>query len=128
MGSASFNILLMLSKELMSKQASFIVESAFRAGDESLFSIPYDKYEVAQLWCNADDKVLLSRFRHRSLNGMRHSGHQDHLNQSELERLLTNHMFGPLQLPAELVTIDTNNFESKSYHDKYTWFRDQNLE
>ncbi len=126
-GSASFKLLLMLSNELFSKGTSFIVESAFRAGDEQCFQIPYDKYTVTQLWCNANDDVLLLRFRERALSGLRHSGHQDHLNLPELEGLLENKAFKPLDLAIELVSIDTNNFASQFYQDAYEAFRDSHL-
>jgi len=81
---------------------------------------------VSQLWCNADNYVLLSRFRERALSGLRHSGHQYHLNQSEFAGLLKRKTFSPLDLAVELVDFNTNDFGSEHCQNTYMAFLDQN--
>lgn len=119
-GKASFQLLLQIASELSSKKVPFILESAFRATDGARLLEALGTDDLLQIFCAADSATLLSRFEKRASSGERHPGHADHCSLAELRESLDTGLYGKLDLPGRLVTIDTTNPDSAAYRDGYS--------
>jgi predicted kinase len=67
-------------------------------------------FDALQLFCWAPDETLLRRYEARAPE--RHPGHLDASILEEIHTQLAAGRWQPLQLPGELLTVDTRSFES----------------
>jgi len=72
------------------------------------------KYKVIiiQVLCYADGNILVDRFKERSLSGMRHPGHCDHLTFDEHRPILLSGRMKSLPSKGPLIELDTTDFDS----------------
>jgi predicted kinase len=67
-------------------------------------------FEALQLFCWAPDEILLGRYEARAPE--RHPGHMDASILEEMGGQLAAGRWQPLELPGELLTVDTRSFEA----------------
>ena len=67
-------------------------------------------FEALQVFCWAPDEILLTRYAARAPE--RHPGHVDAWMIEEIRTQLASGRWQPLQLPGELLRVDTRSFES----------------
>lgn len=70
-----------------------------------------------QVQCVADGAVLLDRFTARSVSVERHPGHSDDTNLSEFRSDLLAGRYEPLDVPGDLLTVDTTDLDAVSVVD-----------
>jgi predicted kinase len=70
-------------------------------------------FDALQLYCWAPDEILLSRYKARAPE--RHPGHLDASIIDEIRDQRAEGRWQPLQLPGELVKIDTRSFEALDF-------------
>ena len=122
-GAASYNILYYLTESLFESQTSFIIESKFKPeADTVRFQTYITKYgfQLLQILCETEGKVLFERFKTRSESGDRHPGHVDHHNYDEFKETLLYGRAAQLDITGSFLQIDTTNFASIDYDQIYT--------
>jgi predicted kinase len=117
LGRASYDLLYLIARNLVSRQLSLILESNFKP--------QYDRPRLQQLQsefplrfleilCFADGQILFQRFKDRALSGLRHPGHVDQLCLDEQETILSPGKAEPLNL-GEVIEINTTDFSRLDY-------------
>ena len=116
-GQATFALMDVQIKELLSRHVSIIVEANFKPDfDSEKFQSWIDTYNCSaiQIVCKADNEVLFDRFRQRALAGERHPGHDD-VNQLEKWRAYFSDpelQALPLGITSKVIEVDTSNFDA----------------
>lgn len=90
---------------------SVIVESNFKKDVDSQRFNDIAKSSGAQcvqILCKADGDVLFSRWNERIANGTRHQGHAESVSLEDIRLDMLN-PYPPLDLPGQLIEIDTTN-------------------
>jgi hypothetical protein len=64
-------------------------------------------FDAIQIYCFADEEILLRRHRQRFEQGERHPGHVDHLTLEEVAEVIAENRNGPLDLDGTLISVDT---------------------
>jgi len=102
LGDAAYALIFALARSILGADASVIVEANFfRDQREDFASLPAHRF--VQLHCHAPLAVLTERYASRS----RHSGHHDAEKIKELGPRLASGTHDPLDLPGELIELDT---------------------
>ncbi len=109
LGKASFELLVMCARKLVSSGGSCIVESTFRPGDGLYFEDIRRSHSnrVLQVFCRASVDEICERFHRRMNEGSRHPGHCDESNDEELIHLMNSGEFVPLEVDGLLIQINT---------------------
>lgn len=115
LGSASYEIMYYIAKEILESGKSLILESNFHERSiQSLVQLA-DLGQVIQIYCYADDKVIYKRFKNRHYSGQRHLSHVAY---STFKDYKTNVLKGrnyKLDIPCKLIEINLNNFSKVKY-------------
>lgn len=118
LGVAAYKLLYEQIEEMLAAGVSLIVEANFKAEYDSLIFkeiITKHNPHVIQLICRADGDVLFNRFKERSESGERHPGHVDHKNYDEFAPILRSGEYRPLDIPGDILDIDTTDFSKIDY-------------
>jgi shikimate kinase len=112
LGQVSYVLLYYMLAQQLAAGKSCIVETAFNAEfanrEFKVIQARYD-FDPIQVLCQTEAKVLLERFRQRSIYGERHPGHVDHLNQAEMERIVQSG-YRLLNIGGKVFEVDTTDF------------------
>ena len=114
-GKAAFELQYLVASELIQANVDFILETAFhRASADNLRSL-LKTCEIMQVWVFADTDVLVERAKRRA----RHPGHGGWSAkiEQEIRDKISNGTYDPLDIGGELMKIDANQFDSKTYQD-----------
>ncbi len=118
LGSASYDLLFDFIEKLLSTKYTLIVETNFnpKLHNKKLKKLKkkYNTY-IIQLYCYADDKVILDRFRKRWKSGKRHPGHVDHISIKELGQGLAKKEYRLINVGDKIIKVNTNNFKKINY-------------
>ena len=100
---------------------SLIIEGDFAGRQRKvLHSLLTSQVSVVEIYCQADGKVLLERFRQRRDSGDRHKGHRDNLWGPVLWLAVCAAKLGwrwprPLRLSGRTLIVDTSDFSKVKY-------------
>ncbi len=109
-GQAAYRILASMIEQLITGGSSCVVESNFAHGmGEDDFAPFIGRASIIQVHCTAPNDIILARFRERAESGERHAGHQDLDVLDDLAVALDTGRYDPLDLPAPLYRVDTND-------------------
>ncbi len=114
-GNCSYSILYPFLEQLLKAGQNLIFESNFKEQYDSKKFQELQRVhgcEYFQILCEADGKVLYQRFVDRVQKKERHPGHCDEAVAEEQEDLLLNGVWKPLDIPGELLRIDTTDFSN----------------
>ncbi len=117
-GYASIVVMFNFVEALLAAGNSLVVENAFHAKLETpRFTELRSRYGCTflQVYCKADDAVLLDRFGSRAGSDERHPGHGDGAIVEELRLRLEDGTYDPMDLEGKLITIDTTDFAKVDY-------------
>jgi predicted kinase len=117
LGGATFALLYYFVEVELRAGRSLVVECNFLAE----FSVPrfldlrrtYG-FEPFQIFCHAEQEVLVERFRRRYHSGQRHPGHVDEVLLAEPETL-DQSRYAPLPIGGDVITVDTSDFALVDY-------------
>ena len=119
LGRASFDLLYLFAEAQLAAGRSFAMESNFSPeyANAPLLRMK-EKYgfKPVQVLCQANEEILLQRYRARVESGERHPGHVDHLNYENVRPILRNGRYPPLELGGAVIEVDTNDFDTLDYH------------
>jgi len=90
---------------------SVVVESNFKPGIDSerfIAIVNESNANCIQILCTTSGEELFRRWNERIANGSRHEGHVEVISLEDIKRDLSL-PYEPLQLPGQLMTIDTTN-------------------
>lgn len=127
LGSASYDLLFHLVKEVLRLKKPVILETHFTIQSVNEFIELEDKYNVLplQIVCSAKPEVILDRVKNRVSSGERHPGHVDDTRFDELKEKV-NIEYKPLEIGGKILLVDTSNFQSIDYNKIYK-FLDKNV-
>ena len=116
-GIAAFGLQLQLASQLVSKNVSFILETAFYYDSSAKIAEILSTADVLQVWCSANTDVLVERAKSRP----RHPGHAgwDEVIEQEFRSKVDNGNYKPLDIGGSLIMIDTNDFGAASFSNSY---------
>lgn len=117
-GYASIVVMFNVTEALLAAGKSLVVESAFHTEfDTPRFRELRSKYgcTLLQLYFEANEDVLLERFRIRAGSDKRHPGHGDGAIVEELRLRLEGGTYSPLDVEGRLITVDTTDFATVDY-------------
>ena len=104
LGRAAYVLIFGFARTLLASGISAIVEANFFKGQEAEFSrLP--EHRLVQVHCHAPLAVLIRRYAGR----VRHAGHHDDQKVKELAMRFESGAHAPLDLPGELIQLDTTN-------------------
>ena len=117
-GYASLIVMFNFVEALLAAGKSLVVENAFHTKLETpRFMELRSRYgcTLLQVYCKANETVLLERFEDRAGTDERHRGHGDGAIVEELRLRLEDGTYDPLDIEGGLITVDTTDFESVDY-------------
>lgn len=116
LGGASFDLLYAVARELLRGEQPFILESNFKPQAVEKFRVLTEEpIEVFQVLTGATPAVLIERFQHRHESGERHPGHVDDTNVDVFLEGIADGWYAPLDLPGEVLRVDTTDFQAVNY-------------
>jgi len=122
LGIPSYRLLFHFLELLLRAGNSSIIEANFRPEYHSEILVKLgEKYPFRplQIFCSADEGILLERYRKRGKSRFRHPGHFDDVAISDLEVDLLKQSYKPLDIGGEIITIDTTDFTKIDYDSLY---------
>ena len=104
LGIATYALLFVFVRQLLAAGEPLIAEANFFRGatEPNFENLP--PHRLVQVHCTVPLDVLLER---HSARAGRHPGHLDHLRTAELEERHASGANGPLELPGEVIELDT---------------------
>lgn len=117
-GYASLVVMFNFVEALLAVGESLVVETAFHTKLETpRFMGLRRRYgcTLLQVYCKANETVLLERFEDRAGSDERHPGHGDGAIVEELRLRLEDGTYDPLDLEGGLITVDTTDFATVDY-------------
>jgi predicted kinase len=105
LGVATYGLLFVFVRQLLTAGEPLIAEANFFRGPAERNFAELPPHRLVQVHCSAPREVLVERYATRS---GRHPGHLDHLRLAELEERYASGANGPLDLPGELIELDTS--------------------
>ena len=102
LGRAAYELLFGFAGSVLAAGSGCVVEANFFRGMEEQFAA-LPSHRTAQVHCRAPLATLVERYQGRS----RHPGHHDEAKVSELGPRFESGIHDPLELPGELVELDT---------------------
>lgn len=106
----AYDLLFAVAETRLANGESIIIEGNFRRNTQSGIVrgiISRTHCDVKQYVCGADGDVLVQRCEQRAKSSLRHAGHLDELLLGELRSDLERGWIDPLDLPGELIRVDT---------------------
>lgn len=119
-GAASALVLFAQLTDILRAGASCLTESNFRRAHSSADFrqlVTDTGARIIQVQCVADGQVLLDRFTTRSASVERHPGHCDETNLDEFRNDLLAGRYEPLDVPGDVLTLDTTDLNAVSVDD-----------
>lgn len=117
-GRASYDLMYKTIESYINNNISLITETNF----DSKFSSKYfnnliKKYNclAVQVICNANNNVLLGRFKKRAKSDERHPGHVDKDNFIEFKEVLNGGPYKSLDIDAIVLKVNTDDFNKVNY-------------
>jgi predicted kinase len=110
---AAYLALFAVARELLTAGVSLLMESNYRVGQHEA---PIAALQTAtgcsvlQVHVDAPVPLLLARYLDRWHGGRRHPGHVDEENLAAVEAALRQGIYGPLEMAAPLIRVDTTDF------------------
>jgi predicted kinase len=104
LGVATYEVLAALVEESIAAGASVVLEGNFARGSDLERRLSALPARFVQIHCTAPLALLLERYRSRE----RHPGHVDGERVDGLRDAVESHRHDPLDLPGELIRIDTS--------------------
>ena len=86
-----------------------MLEANFAAGPAEPWFAELPPCRILQLHVTAPSAILLDRYKARVRSSERHAGHADIAALPEVERGLAEGRWRPLDLPGELIEVDTSS-------------------
>lgn len=119
LGAVSFALLNFFIEDLMDHGTSFIAESNFRGEYENEKLKEFKRkfgYQLIQIYCTAQDRVLFDRYNDRYDRGQRHIAHFYHYDSLEdfRQNVLKSKDY-KLDIPGKTITVNMNNFAKVDY-------------
>ncbi len=127
-GIGSIELMHHFSEILLSKSVGHIIESNFVPQfANQKFTELQKKYEfnIFQIYVKCDPEILIERFKKRVSDPSRHPGHGEETYFDELKNALATNRFCQLDVPGELVEIDTSFFENIDYEKLFDKIEDK---
>ena len=122
LGYASIVVMFKFVEALILAGKSLVIESDFHTKfDTPRFGELQSRYgcTLLQVYCNANETVLLDRFENRGGSGERHPGHDpghgDGAVVDEMRMRLEDGTYSPLDIEGRLITVDTTDFATVDY-------------
>jgi hypothetical protein len=115
---ASYEFLYFILEQNLKVWKNIIIESNFIPEfSNKIFKKFLEKYnfEILQIFCETDWKILFERFKTRSFWTDRHPWHDDKNNIEFWKDIMLNWNLEPLDLPWKLIKLDTSDFEKINY-------------
>lgn len=109
---AAYAALFYAIERQISAGRAFVAESNFKPSEHAAVFrrlMGGGRAEALQVVCQCPTEILRERFQARASNAERHPGHCDALLLDGLPEMLARGGYGPLDLPGELVTLDTSD-------------------
>jgi predicted kinase len=103
LGQASYALIFSFAQSLLESGQAAILEANFFRGSEGQFSA-LPAHRIVQIHCDAPLDLLVERYANRC----RHAGHHDDAKVNELAARLESGAHSPLDLPGDLIRIDTS--------------------
>jgi len=121
LGVPSYMLLYHFLESLMQAGNSSIIESNFKPeyDSERLHLIKKYSFTPLQVFCSADEEIILERYKERGHSGTRHPGHFDDIAYSDLEKDLLKGSYKPLDIGGEVIHIDTSDFDKVDHDSLY---------
>lgn len=117
LGGSTFDLVYAMARELFRGEQSFILESNFKPqAVEKILGLTAEPLKILQIITGAPPEILLERFKQRYETGERHPGHVDDNNVDKfLEGCGKDGWYEPLDLPGEVLKVDTSDFAKVDY-------------
>lgn len=119
LGAASYDILYKFLELLMGAKLDVVIESNFKSRFDSDKICELKKeyhFELIQIICKTNKKILLERFKQRSLSGERHPGHLDNQNWQEFKDSFIKKENWTLDIPGKIIKVNTTNLNKINYN------------
>jgi predicted kinase len=120
LGVASMDLLYYMIESQVAAGRSLVAESNFKAEFDSRRFQDIARrcpFEAVQIQCRTEGALLLDRFRARDRSGERHPGHVGSDRDDEVAAVLLRGRHDPLDLPGEILEVDTTDFARVQYGD-----------
>ena len=111
-GKASYSLLDYTVEQFVHSQTSFILESNFNPefANEKFNRIQQNGYDIIQIICTAPEDIIISRWKERAAKDTTHpSSAEGEQGLNELLHAISRGQQQPLDVPSEIITIDTTN-------------------
>ncbi len=127
LGAASWELLYHFARVILKRRTAVVVEANFRLRDAPQLRelITWSRCKPFQIYCTADESVLLARFKARAESGKRHPGHVDHMIYAEFEESLRKGEYGLLDIGGQSITVDTTDLSKVDYKSVFRAVHDQ---
>jgi predicted kinase len=115
---ASYDLLYYFIAAQLKTGRSLIAEANFKADiDTPQILGLHELYEFTtfQIYCHADQEILIQRFVERVNSSERHPGHIDQVMADDIRSSLLNNEYRPLDVGGQLVEIDTTDLTCLDY-------------
>jgi len=125
---ASWHLLYQQVENLLAAGISLITESNFevRFADEHWMAMQERySFQIVQLLCWADDRLMTERYLARIADGTRHPGHVDRMRTQEYDPVALLGQFTFLNLPGEQRAVNTGELGTDEYAALLAWLRKQ---
>lgn len=101
-----------LAQELRAGRSCIVETNFVPAWDTPRFQALMEQYPYTplQILCRAEGPILLDRFKQRATAGDRHPGHVDDTNYNAYKDQLLHDTPMPLDLPGDVLRVDTSDF------------------
>jgi predicted kinase len=122
-GSAAIGVQFIVAESCLRVGQSCIVENFFRRVTVDNFGETFTEmcsrhgFRMVQVLVKADGDEVCRRFERRARHGPRHPGHSDLETLGEIRPILQQGRNEPLDLPGELVEVDTTDFSAVDIDD-----------
>ena len=118
LGIASYQLLYLVTEQLLSRKQSVVIESNFKSQfDSRKFKDLKEKYQCSllQIHCYVETSLALQRFENRACSRTRHPGHVDESIYEEMKLNFEHGGYEILDICDRTFRIDTSNFECINY-------------
>lgn len=105
LGTATYALIFAVARSVLAAGGPLVAEANFFRGDHEPRFAELPPHRLVQVHCHAPLEVLVERYSGRI--GLRHPGHHDGDRVAELTARHASGLNGPLDLPGELVELDT---------------------
>lgn len=118
LGGATYELIYLFAEIQLRAENSFLLEFNF---DSKIVTRRFleikqkNNFHPIQIVLEADNEILLERFKQRAESGERHPGNVDHTLDSEYRARLAQGAYQPLNIGGNILGINTNDFARLNY-------------